>query len=156
MNHNTEIYIKNNKLIMNSVLPNNDDLHDMDTSFVYKWLACADAMQRLCTAAEVKFYGQSLLGGEDGEVKSKYQLRPNPNCNMTGWPEGCEPGWSCNVRKEDKVDMKNDKVIPERLLDCQPCCAGFFCPVGLTCMIRESLSLIYYYLLVQNSDFCIS
>ncbi|XP_041995410.1 ABC transporter G family member 28-like [Salvia splendens] len=94
-----------------------------------------NAMQRLCTAAEVKFYGQSLLGGEDGEVKRKYSLRPNTNCNMSGWPEGCEPGWSCNVRKEDKVDIKNDKVIPERLLDCQPCCPGFFCPLGLTCMI---------------------
>ncbi|KAL1558512.1 ABC transporter G member 28, variant 2 [Salvia divinorum] len=94
-----------------------------------------DAMKRLCTAAEVKFYGQSLLGGENGEVKSRYRLRPNKNCNMTAWPNGCEPGWSCNVRKEDKVDIKNDKVIPERVLDCKPCCPGFFCPHGLTCMI---------------------
>nr|QVT92381.1 ABC transporter [Salvia miltiorrhiza] len=90
---------------------------------------------RLCTAAEVKFYGQSLLGGGGGGLRSSYYLRPNKNCNLTAWPAGCEPGWACNVKKEDNVDIKNDKEIPERVLDCQPCCPGFFCPHGLTCMI---------------------
>ena len=117
-------------------------------------VACADAMQRLCTAAEVKFYGQNLLGEDEGEVKSKYRLRPNRNCNMSAWPNGCEPGWSCNVKKEDKVDIKNDKVIPDRVLDCQPCCPGFFCPLGLTCMIRESISLPLNLSILQNCDFC--
>lgn len=72
-----------------------------------------------------------------GGMRSSQYMRPNKNCNLSSWPAGCEPGWSCNVRKEDKVDMKNDKEIPERVLDCQPCCPGFFCPHGLTCMIRE-------------------
>ncbi|KAH6764774.1 ABC transporter family protein [Perilla frutescens var. hirtella] len=94
-----------------------------------------DAMQRLCTAAEVKFYGASLLNDAQGGLKSSYYLRPNKNCNLSSWPAGCEPGWACNTRVEDKVDLKNDKEMPERVLQCQPCCPGFFCPHGLTCMI---------------------
>lgn len=96
-------------------------------------------MQRMCTAAEMKFYGQSLLGGGGGGLKGSYYLRPNKNCNLTMWPAGCEPGWSCNIRKEDNVNIKKDKEIPLRINDCQPCCPGFFCPHGLTCMIRELL-----------------
>ncbi|XP_042047086.1 ABC transporter G family member 28-like [Salvia splendens] len=94
-----------------------------------------EAMQRMCTAAEMKFYGQSLLGGGGGGLKGSYYLRPNKNCNLTMWPAGCEPGWSCNIRKEDNINIKKDKEIPLRINDCQPCCPGFFCPHGLTCMI---------------------
>lgn len=97
-----------------------------------------DAMQRLCTAAEVKFYGSSLMQSAEGEgTKITNYLKPNINCNLSSWPAGCEPGWSCSTAKEDKVDFKNSKDIPTRVLSCQPCCEGFFCPHGLTCMIRE-------------------
>ncbi|KAL8501364.1 hypothetical protein ACS0TY_020781 [Phlomoides rotata] len=95
-----------------------------------------DAMQRLCTAAEVKFYGSSLMqSAEGGGTKITNYLKPNINCNLSSWPSGCEPGWSCSTTKEDKVDFKNSKDIPTRVLSCQPCCEGFFCPHGLTCMI---------------------
>ncbi|KAL8057646.1 hypothetical protein ABFX02_04G196700 [Erythranthe guttata] len=95
-----------------------------------------DAVQRICTAAEVKFYGASLLQSAEsgGAIKSNY-LKPNKNCNLSSWSDGCEPGWSCSVGPDTKVDLKNSKDMPLRDLDCQPCCEGFFCPHGLTCMI---------------------
>ncbi|KAK6142004.1 hypothetical protein DH2020_016220 [Rehmannia glutinosa] len=97
-----------------------------------------DAVQRLCTAAEVKFYGASLIeNAQSGSAKSSTYLKPNKNCNLSSWPSGCEPGWACSVGKDTKVDLKNSKDIPLRDIDCQSCCQGFFCPRGLTCMIRE-------------------
>ncbi|CAA2953643.1 ABC transporter G family member 28-like [Olea europaea subsp. europaea] len=97
-----------------------------------------DAMQRMCTAAEIKFYSTSLIQSaleSKGGAKSSNYLKPNKNCNLTSWRSGCEPGWSCSVGKDKQVDLKNDKDMPQRNLDCQPCCEGFFCPHGLTCMI---------------------
>ncbi|KAK6163362.1 hypothetical protein DH2020_000226 [Rehmannia glutinosa] len=95
-----------------------------------------DAVQRLCTAAEVKFYGASLIeNAQSGSAKSSTYLKPNKNCNLSSWPSGCEPGWACSVGKDTKVDLKNSKDIPLRDIDCQSCCQGFFCPRGLTCMI---------------------
>ncbi|KAI8573633.1 hypothetical protein RHMOL_Rhmol01G0292200 [Rhododendron molle] len=91
-----------------------------------------DLTQRLCTVAEIKFYFSSFLQG--GSKKSNY-LKPNRNCNLTSWVPGCEPGWACSVGKGKKVDLKNSKDEPERTLDCQTCCEGFFCPHGITCMI---------------------
>lgn len=98
-------------------------------------------MPRLCTAAEVKFYGASLMqiAEESSEAKSSNYLKPNKNCNLSSWVSGCEPGWACSVGKDKQVDLKNSKDIPYRLLNCRPCCEGFFCPHGLTCMIREFL-----------------
>uniref|UniRef100_A0A5B7B0A7 ABC transporter domain-containing protein n=1 Tax=Davidia involucrata TaxID=16924 RepID=A0A5B7B0A7_DAVIN len=91
-----------------------------------------DLMQRLCTAAEIKFYFSSFF--ESGSKSTNY-LKPNNNCNLTSWASGCEPGWACSVGKDKKVDLKNSKNVPARTLDCQPCCEGFFCPHGITCMI---------------------
>ncbi|KMT06284.1 hypothetical protein BVRB_7g162080 isoform B [Beta vulgaris subsp. vulgaris] len=71
----------------------------------------------------------------DGTRKSSNYLKPNKNCNLSSWVDGCEPGWACSVGKDNKVDMKNTRDIPDRTQDCQPCCAGFFCPKGVTCMI---------------------
>lgn len=90
----------------------------------------------MCTVAEIKFYFSSFLQG--GSKKSNY-LKPNRNCNLTSWVPGCEPGWACSVGKGKKVDLKNSKDEPERTLDCQTCCEGFFCPHGITCMIRKYL-----------------
>lgn len=96
-----------------------------------------DVIKRLCTAAEVKFYSQLLTQGA-----GRGNLKPNKNCNLVSWASGCEPGWACSVGKDMQVDLKNSKEMPPRILDCQPCCEGFFCPRGLTCMIRKYL-LVY-------------
>ncbi|GMI86994.1 ATP-binding cassette G24 [Hibiscus trionum] len=87
-------------------------------------------MRRVCTAAEAKFYFDSFF-----KTSNPNALRPNMNCNLTSWVSGCEPGWACSVGSNELVDIENSKVIPSRTTDCQPCCAGFFCPRGLTCMI---------------------
>ncbi|CAN6177997.1 unnamed protein product [Urochloa humidicola] len=90
-----------------------------------------DLPQRVCTAAEMKFYFESFL---EGNGRKNY-VRPNKNCNLTSWIDGCEPGWSCSAGKDQEVNLKDAVNIPSRTVDCQGCCAGFFCPHGLTCMI---------------------
>ncbi|CAN6201474.1 unnamed protein product [Urochloa humidicola] len=90
-----------------------------------------DLPQRVCTAAEMKFYFESFL---EGNGRKNY-VRPNKNCNLTSWIDGCEPGWSCSAGKDQEVNLKDAVNIPSRTIDCQGCCAGFFCPHGLTCMI---------------------
>ncbi|CAI9097993.1 OLC1v1034531C1 [Oldenlandia corymbosa var. corymbosa] len=91
-----------------------------------------DVTQRLCTAAEMKFYFSSFMESKSDIAQF---LKPNQNCNLTSWVSGCEPGWACSGSSNVKIDMKNAKDVPDRTRDCQPCCAGFFCPRGLTCMI---------------------
>ncbi|KAG9136382.1 hypothetical protein Leryth_020179, partial [Lithospermum erythrorhizon] len=88
-----------------------------------------DALQRICTSAEIIFYFQGLMSG----VPSNY-LKPNINCNLSSWNDGCEPGWSCRVATEDLAELSSTH-IPPRATSCQPCCEGFFCPYGLTCMM---------------------
>ncbi|PIA26834.1 hypothetical protein AQUCO_08700012v1 [Aquilegia coerulea] len=90
-----------------------------------------DLPQRICTAAELKFYFKGLF---EGGATSNY-LKPNKNCNLTSWVPGCEPGWACSVGQNQKVNLKDSREMPARTRDCQPCCEGFFCPYGLTCMI---------------------
>ncbi|KAL5565751.1 hypothetical protein UlMin_028915 [Ulmus minor] len=92
-----------------------------------------DIMQRVCTAAEIKFYFNSFFSG--GSSESSNYLKPNKNCNLSSWVSGCEPGWACSVGPNKKVDLKNAKDMPARTSDCGSCCEGFFCPHGLTCMI---------------------
>ncbi|XP_052173801.1 putative white-brown complex homolog protein 30 isoform X2 [Diospyros lotus] len=93
-----------------------------------------DVMQRLCTAAEIKFYFNSFF--ERGSSNAHF-LRPNRNCNLTHWVPGCESGWSSCVPPNVKVDLRNSKDMPTRTNDSRPCCEGFFCPQGITCMIRS-------------------
>ncbi|KAK6929173.1 ABC transporter-like, ATP-binding domain [Dillenia turbinata] len=91
-----------------------------------------DLPRRLCTVAEAEFYFSSLYGW-DGSTS---YLNPNRNCNLTTWLSGCEPGWACGLDMDQQnVDLKESKAIPSRTADCQPCCEGFFCPHGITCMI---------------------
>ncbi|KAG5146008.1 hypothetical protein JHK84_031551 [Glycine max] len=91
-----------------------------------------DITQRMCTEAEIQAYGQSFASGKSG-TRSSF-LKPNINCNLSSWVNGCEPGWGCKANQ--KVDIgSHKKGIPIRSVDCQPCCEGFFCPHGLTCMI---------------------
>lgn len=92
-----------------------------------------DIANRLCTAAEVKFYLNSLM---EKSTSANY-LKPNKNCNLTSWVPGCEPGWACSVRSGQKIDIKDSKEMPARTSNCQACCEGFFCPHGITCMIRK-------------------
>ncbi|XP_061368742.1 putative white-brown complex homolog protein 30 [Gastrolobium bilobum] len=90
-----------------------------------------DFRDRICTATEIRYYFHGFL--EQGASSSNY-VKPNKNCNLTSWVSGCEPGWGCSAGKS--IDLKKDiKEIPYRTDNCQPCCEGFFCPQGLTCMI---------------------
>jgi len=81
----------------------------------------SDVPKRICNAAEVKIYFNSFLD----------------ESRESSWIDGCEPGWACSVGKDQKVDMKNIQDVPLRNKDCQPCCEGFFCPKGITCMLRK-------------------
>ncbi|WVZ89196.1 hypothetical protein U9M48_035628 [Paspalum notatum var. saurae] len=106
-----------------------------DTTFLTNCMkeTKGDLQLRICTAAEMKFYFDSLLdGGDNGETN---YVKPNINCNRSSWIDGCEPGWACRAGEDQKIDLQNAKVIPYRPLKCQSCCPGFFCPHGLTCMI---------------------
>ncbi|KAG9152522.1 hypothetical protein Leryth_016440 [Lithospermum erythrorhizon] len=95
-----------------------------------------DVAQRVCSGAEIKFYVTNLADSakNSGGPAQQHYLKPNNNCNLSSWPAGCEPGWACSIGKNESVDPKT-KTIPSRIKDCQPCCEGFFCPEGLSCMI---------------------
>ncbi|MED6184984.1 ABC transporter G member 28 [Stylosanthes scabra] len=86
-----------------------------------------DITQRMCIGSELDMYASLFKTG-------KRFVNPNVNCNMSTWLNGCEPGWACKANA--KVELNStQKDIPVRNSDCQPCCEGFFCPPGLTCMI---------------------
>ncbi|XP_050379339.1 putative white-brown complex homolog protein 30 isoform X2 [Argentina anserina] len=91
-----------------------------------------DIGYRICTAAEIKYYFSSFTN--IGTPQHSSYLKPNLNCNLTNWESGCEPGWGCSLDGEGKVDLRASR-IPARTSDCQPCCEGFFCPEGITCMM---------------------
>ncbi|GFZ14323.1 non-intrinsic ABC protein 12 [Actinidia rufa] len=93
-----------------------------------------DVTQRICTAAEIKFYFNSFFERKSSNAQF---LRPNKNCNLTSWAPGCEPGWASSVAPGVKVNLKDSKDMPARTYESQPCCEGFFCPQGITCMIRS-------------------
>lgn len=95
----------------------------------------------MCTAAEMKFYLNSFFESPGSES----YLKPNKNCNLTSWVSGCEPGWACSVGSNQPVNLNNAKVIPARTLKCQACCEGFFCPHGITCMIRKCWIILYMF-----------
>ncbi|KAG8091729.1 hypothetical protein GUJ93_ZPchr0012g20518 [Zizania palustris] len=77
----------------------------------------------LCEKAEIEIYVNSL-----GKSRS---TRISRNCNQSSWALGCQPGWACQRLGADSTE----NVVPSRAEKCRPCCAGFFCPRGLTCMI---------------------
>lgn len=103
---------------------------------MYKWLlvlGTGDIGRRICTAAEMKFYLNAFFF----KSSNPGYLQQNGNCNLTSWVSGCEPGWACSVDPTEQVDLQNSKDFPERTINCMSCCEGFFCPRGLTCMIRK-------------------
>ncbi|XP_047307489.1 putative white-brown complex homolog protein 30 [Impatiens glandulifera] len=91
-----------------------------------------DVTKRLCTSAEVKLYFSSFFEAKSSAAQF---LRPNKNCNLSSWVPGCEPGWCSTIPANVKVDIRNSKDIPDRTEDSLPCCEGFICPQGITCMI---------------------
>lgn len=88
-----------------------------------------DIQRRLCTAAEISFYFSNTI------TSGSNYLKANRNCNLTSWVPGCEPGWACSTDPDQNPDLRDSREIPARTVTCQPCCEGFFCPHGLTCMI---------------------
>lgn len=100
-------------------------------AFLVDCMKDGDLPQRVCTAAELKFYFESILDS----VGRKNYVRPNRNCNLTSWIDGCEPGWGCTADAGQEVDLQDATNFPPRTVDCRGCCPGFFCPHGLTCMI---------------------
>ncbi|PNY06939.1 ABC transporter G family member 28-like protein [Trifolium pratense] len=106
-----------------------------------------DFRDRICTAAEIRYYFHGFV--VQGASSDNY-VEPNKNCNLTSWVDGCEPGWGCSTG--ENIDLKKElKEIPKRTNNCQPCCEGFFCPQGLTCMIPCPLGS-YCPLAKLNSD----
>uniref|UniRef100_M8BCW0 Putative white-brown complex-30-like protein n=1 Tax=Aegilops tauschii TaxID=37682 RepID=M8BCW0_AEGTA len=101
-----------------------------DPKFLVDCMKKGDLPQRVCTAAELKFYFESIL-----RRGKKNYVRPNKNCNLSSWIDGCEPGWGCTADAGKEVDLQDAENFPSRTVDCQGCCPGFFCPRGLTCMI---------------------
>ncbi|KAL6842406.1 hypothetical protein ACP4OV_027833 [Aristida adscensionis] len=80
----------------------------------------------LCGKAEVELYIKSLAS-----TSSRNIARISRNCNKDSWALGCQPGWACSTFGDEAAD----ESVPSRALNCRPCCPGFFCPRGLTCMM---------------------
>ncbi|TVU30537.1 hypothetical protein EJB05_22167, partial [Eragrostis curvula] len=88
--------------------------------------ACCGLMpSMLCKQAEIELYVKTL-------ASSRTSARVSPNCNQNSWALGCQPGWACLTLDDQS---SNESVIPSRAVSCRPCCPGFFCPSGLTCMM---------------------
>lgn len=66
---------------------------------------------------------------------------PNINCNATSWEQACEAGWAGRVSTSVNLDSE---IVPSRILNPLPCCEGFFCPRGLSCMIRKPNPLAWF------------
>lgn len=100
----------------------------------------ATMLDRLCSAGEIGAYINSLVdliaSSSSGSAASPIS---NVNCNATHWSQGCEDGWSTSLQVSvaQMSDLyQNISTIPLRDEESTtPCCAGFFCPRGLSCMI---------------------
>ncbi|XP_071709726.1 putative white-brown complex homolog protein 30 [Rutidosis leptorrhynchoides] len=94
---------------------------------------------RLCTVSELRVYFTSFLknSGDKKSVSQSHFLEPTRNCNLSSWSAGCEAGWASAVNPGQKYDYNetDPKKMPFRTSNSKPCCDGFFCPQGLTCMI---------------------
>jgi hypothetical protein len=93
------------------------------------------ASNLLCGTEEMKLYFTNLATVDT--------TPPNVNCNSSNWSLVCEPGWAApcaiGIQAANNSQRSHDDVIPLRNNnDPQPCCAGFFCPQALACMIRKN------------------
>jgi hypothetical protein len=84
----------------------------------------------------------------EGELRAYFSTDPrksppeNVNCNADTYAVACNPGFASSLdsaaaTQNYTVPPKYPQDIPRRFDDYAPCCAGFFCPKGLACMIRE-------------------
>ena len=106
-----------------------ETLRKMYHDYSVKGFVCAGNMAgMLCNKAEVEVYIKSLASSGSRSIS-----RISKNCNRNSWALGCQPGWACMSLS----DESSDESVPSRTLNCRPCCPGFFCPSGLTCMIRK-------------------
>jgi hypothetical protein len=97
--------------------------------------AGGSASNLLCGTEEMKLYFTNLATVDT--------TPPNVNCNSSNWSLVCEPGWAAPraivIQAANNSQRSHDDVIPLRNNnDPQPCCAGFFCPQALACMIRKN------------------
>ena len=101
----------------------------------------------MCSAGEISGYVNSLvqLIGNSDETA---QPLSNINCNLTNWSQGCEDGWARSAQNVTSISelYQNVTTTPLRVGDPYRCCGGFFCPRGLSCMIRE------YSLFILNAN----
>lgn len=94
-----------------------------------KRFVCAGNMTAmLCNKDELEVYIKSFAS-----TSSRSISRVSRNCNRNSWALGCQPGWACMLGDESS----DEGSVPSRAVNCRPCCPGFFCPRGLTCMIRK-------------------
>jgi hypothetical protein len=97
-----------------------------------------EMLNLMCSAGEISNYVASLVDliGDSGEAA---QPISTVNCNLTNWSQGCEDGWARAVQNLTSMSelYQNVETIPQRSGDPYSCCGGFFCPRGLSCMIRE-------------------
>ena len=120
-------------------------------SWTILWLIqfwTGDIGRRICTAAEMKFYLNAFFF----KSSNPGYLQQNGNCNLTSWVSGCEPGWACSIDPTEQVDLQNSTDFPERTRNCMSCCEGFFCPRGLTCMIRKHIETLSYIIWSESSS----
>lgn len=86
---------------------------------------------RLCVLAEVKLYFDN--------IKNLDKPKPNLNCNASNWSGACEAGFSAQKLTPGGLDSE---IVPVRNAFKMACCDGFFCPRGLTCMIRKFTAVV--------------
>lgn len=84
----------------------------------------------MCDKAEIELYLSSL--------GSKSIVRISRDCNQFSWAPGCQSGWACSTPDANSFANNSfENPVPSRAENCRPCCPGFFCPHGLTCMMRK-------------------
>ncbi|KAG6412712.1 hypothetical protein SASPL_125397 [Salvia splendens] len=76
-----------------------------------------DLPQRLCTAAELKFYFTNFIARKKSTISF---LKPNTNCNSP--------------------DFTDSQEMPARTSNCQSCCEGFFCMIRINYCLMGSTS----------------
>lgn len=105
---------------------------DVHEYFIKTVIFAGQMTAMLCGQAEIELYIESLAN-----ASSRSNPRISPNCNQNSWALGCQPGWACMVSGTEPSDGPSAELVPQRAESCRPCCPGFFCPRGLTCMMRK-------------------
>lgn len=134
-NLTNEVARRYNFCIMNIQDERNDAFNfSANLDFVNKCIleTKGDMVNRLCSVAEIKFYFSNYLAN----LQNGGLAKPNKNCNISSWVSGCESGWSSTLSLPfQQPGPRDSSEIPPRTANSEPCCEGFFCPPGLTCMI---------------------